>query len=163
MNILDLLSVDRMVVKAPVASKKRALELASQLLSTSQESLGQTEIFDSLLGRERIGSTGLGEGVALPHGRIAGLEKAVGAFILLADGVDFDAIDRKPVDMIFALLVPQEATEEHLQILALLAETFRNVELRDALRKVSDIDAIKALLAGGDSREQAVEKRSSAG
>ena len=163
MNILDLLSVDRVIVKAPLVSKKRALELSSQLLASSQTNLSQPEIFDSLLGRERLGSTGLGGGVALPHGRIAGLEKAVGAFILLAEGVDFDAIDRNPVDMIFALLVPREATEEHLQILAMLAETFRNTELRDNLRKAADVDQLLALLGNKTPQQQTVEKYLSAG
>lgn len=161
MKIVDLLTVDRVASKADVASKKRALEYVSQLLATSQASLSQSEIFDSLLGRERLGSTGLGSGVAIPHGRIEGLEQAVAAFIQLGDSVDYDAIDQEPVDLIFALLVPQEATEEHLQILALIAEAFKNDELRDSLRKASSVEEILALLAEHDEG-RAAEVMSSA-
>jgi len=81
-------------------------------------------IFDSLIGRERLGSTGLGHGVALPHGRFNQSQRAVGAFVKLKKGVDFDAIDRQPVDLVFGLLVPDHYTDEHLKILAYLAEMF---------------------------------------
>ena len=158
---MDLLSVNRIALSANVASKKRALELSSQLLALSQDSLTQNEIFDSLLGRERLGSTGLGEGVAIPHGRLPGVDKAVAAFIQLAKGVDYDSIDQQPVDLIFALLVPQEATEEHLQILAALAEMFKKPELRDALRKATSAEELLALLPGGDNEGQASEVYSS--
>ena len=161
MSVVDLLSVDRVVLSANVASKKRALELSSQLLASSQESLSQNEIFDSLLARERLGSTGLGGGVAIPHGRVDRVEKAVAAFIQLGEGVNYDTIDQKPVDLIFALLVPQEATEEHLQILAALAEAFKKPELRDALRKAATAEELLALLPGGDNTGQESEVYSS--
>ncbi len=146
MKLVGLLSVDRVVSNADVASKKRALELASQLLASDQMNVSQSEIFDSLLGRERLGSTGLGQGVAIPHGRVAGLDKAVAAFIHLAKGVDYDAMDQQPVDLLFALLVPQEATEEHLQILASLAEAFKKEELKEALRTAKSAEELMALL-----------------
>jgi len=147
MKLVGLLSLDRVVSGADVASKKRALELASQLLASSQTDVSQSEIFDSLLGRERLGSTGLGGGVAIPHGRVAGLDQAVAAFIHLERGVDYDAIDQQPVDLVFALLVPQEATEEHLQILASLAEAFRKDGLKEALRNAASADELMVLLS----------------
>ena len=95
-------------------------------------------MFDHLLERERLGSTGLGHGIALPHARIPQLERAVGAFVQLRTGVNFDAIDDLPVDLAFGLLVPQDATEAHLQLLAKLASMFSNEMLCDKLRSGAD-------------------------
>lgn len=136
MNVLDLLSRERVLCGAKAASKKRALELASKLVSeTIATSLTQGEVFDSLVARERLGSTGLGHGVAIPHGRLAALAAPAMAIVQLAEAVDYDAIDRQPVDLVFALVVPKEATEEHLQILAQIAEMLHDADLRDALRR----------------------------
>jgi len=90
------------------------------------------------LERERLGSTGLGHGIALPHARMAHVQRAVGAFIRLREGVGFDAIDDRPVDLAFALLVPQEATEEHLQLLARLATLFNDERFCDQLRQAQN-------------------------
>lgn len=162
MSLVELLTNERIALSATVASKKRALELSSQLLASHQANLVQNEIFDSLLSRERLGSTGLGGGVAIPHGRVAGIDKAVAAFIQLKEGVDFDAIDQQPVDLVFALLVPQEATDEHLQILATLAEAFKRPELRQALRQAKDIETLLTLLSNGSNSGGASEVYSSA-
>jgi PTS system nitrogen regulatory IIA component len=124
MDITDLIIPERVVCNAPVSSKKRALELLGDLIADGQEDLDARAIFDSLLNRERLGSTGLGHGVALPHGRLPQSRYAIGAFLKLQQGVDFDAIDQQPVDLIFALLVPEHFTDEHLKILAFLAEMF---------------------------------------
>ena len=97
-------------------------------------------VFDSLIGRERLGSTGLGHGVALPHGRVNQAEHAIGAFLKLDKGVDFDALDRQPVDLIFGLLVPDHYTDEHLKILAHLAEMFSDLTFCQRLRQ-ADHDA----------------------
>jgi len=139
MKISDILTADRISCAASPASKKRALEEVSALMLNADASLTQGEIFDSLLSRERLGSTGLGHGVAIPHGRIATGNKAIGAFIQLSQGIDFDAIDGQPVDLLFGLLVPVESTEEHLQILAHLAKMFSDepfcAQLRHAQSK----------------------------
>ena len=136
MDIIDLITPGRIVCNCPVASKKRVIEVLSELLATGQADLNARPIFDSLIGRERLGSTGLGHGVALPHGRFSQTQIAIGAFIKLEKGVDFDAIDRQPVDLVFGLLVPDHYTDEHLKILARLAEMFSDPafcrQLRDA-------------------------------
>ena len=99
------------------------------------------------MSREKLGSTGLGRGVAIPHGRIAALEQPVCAFIRLEDAVEFDATDGQPVDLAFALLVPEESTEEHLQLLSQLAEMFSDEEFRAQLRATKDSQAIYNLLS----------------
>ncbi|PWV61796.1 PTS IIA-like nitrogen regulatory protein PtsN [Plasticicumulans acidivorans] len=134
MNITELLSTERVVCSHDVASKKRVLDLVSELIAAGGDKLDSRAIFDSLVGRERLGSTGLGNGVALPHGRLGGTEHALGAFIRLAKGVDFDAIDQQPVDLVFALLVPEHFTDEHLKILAYLAEMFSDRVFCERLR-----------------------------
>jgi PTS system nitrogen regulatory IIA component len=138
MQPADLLTPERVVYATGVASKKRALEQLSTLLAKGEPSLTPTQIFDSLLARERLGSTGLGRGVAIPHGRMKQGEQAVGAFVKLAQGIDFDAADRQPVGMLFALLVPEQATEEHLQLLAQLARMFSDAGLVAKLQASDD-------------------------
>lgn len=150
---MDLLSGTRVACGAEAASKKRALELLAQLIASSDSSLSQSAVFDSLLARERLGSTGLGFGVAIPHGRTDQVKHAIGAFVQLARGVDFDAVDRQPVDLMFGLLVPQEATDEHLETLAALAEMFKQPEVRQSLREAKTQDALAAVLRRWSSGE----------
>jgi len=139
MDITDLISRERIVCDSEVTSKKRVIEVLSERLATGQADLAARLIFDSLIGRERLGSTGLGHGVALPHGRFSQSLKAIGAFIKLKQGVDFDAIDRQPVDLVFGLLVPDHFTDEHLKILSYLAEMFSDQAFCRQLREtVSD-------------------------
>jgi PTS system nitrogen regulatory IIA component len=134
MNITDLLTVERIVCAGETASKKRCLEWLGELIAQNQPELTAREVFDTLVGRERLGSTGLGHGVALPHGRLGRLQGAIGAFVTLKQGIDFDAIDRQPVDLIFALLVPEHFTDEHLKILAYLAEMFSDEAFCEQMR-----------------------------
>ena len=134
MNITDLLSPERIACRDEVGSKKRLLEQLGELLASSSPVLSQHEIFDALLKREKLGSTGLGKGVAIPHGRMAGLEHPVCAFIKLDTAVDFDTTDEQAVDLVFALLVPEDSTEEHLQVLSTIAEIFSNSGVCDTLR-----------------------------
>ncbi|MFM1892565.1 MAG: hypothetical protein RLZ44_1642, partial [Pseudomonadota bacterium] len=108
MHALDLLQPSRISVANEAASKKRVLEEAANLLAATAEEPTPEQIFERLLERERLGSTGLAGGVALPHARMPGLDTVRGAFLRLAQAVDFDAMDGQPVDLIFALLVPQE-------------------------------------------------------
>jgi len=135
MNITDLLMQDRVSCREDVGSKKRLLEYSSELLANSSPELSQNEIFNALINREKLGSTGLGKGVAIPHGRIASLERPLCAFVKLANPVDFDATDGQPVDLIFTLLVPEDSTEEHLQVLSTIAEIFSNAGISMALRQ----------------------------
>ena len=135
MNITDLLIPERVTCCDDVGSKKRLLEYISELLAGSSPELVQSDIFNTLINREKLGSTGLGKGVAIPHGRMASLEKPVCAFVKLANPVDFDATDGQPVDLIFTLLVPEDSTEEHLQVLSTIAEIFSNAGISMALRQ----------------------------
>jgi PTS system nitrogen regulatory IIA component len=141
MNIVDLLTKDRIRTDADVGSKKRALEILSEMLTDGGD-MPSGVLFNKLIGRERLGSTGLGHGVALPHARIEHSRQARGALIRLPRGIDFDAFDRQPVDLLFALVVPEHFTDEHLQILASLAELFSDQELCRDLRHADSPDAV---------------------
>ncbi len=145
MQLTDLLSEDRIAFDVDAHSKKRALEVLSQLLSQDQQYTTADDIVDSLLSRERLGSTGIGFGVAIPHGRVKNTQQASAAFIQLADGIDFDAIDNAPVDLLFALLVPEESTDEHLEILSKLATLFSEQSFRDSIRNSKSVDKIYSL------------------
>jgi PTS system nitrogen regulatory IIA component len=134
MNITNLLSPERVACRDNVGSKKRLLEQLSELLASCSPVLSQREIFDALLNREKLGSTGLGKGVAIPHGRMAGLGQPVCALIKLGTAVDFDTFDGQAVDLVFALLVREDSTEEHLQVLSTIAEIFSNTGICAALR-----------------------------
>ena len=129
-----------------VSSKKRLFEQVG-LLFENNHGIGRSLVFDSLFARERLGSTGLGQGVAIPHGRIKGLKDALGAFVRLAQAVPFDAPDAKPVQLLFVLLVPEQATEKHLQILSELAQMFSDRALRESMTLAADAAALHQLIA----------------
>lgn len=130
----NFISVERTRSQLDISSKKRVLQQLGELLASGAPDLDAEAVFDHLLERERLGSTGLGHGIALPHARAAQVDQAVGAFVQLRGGVDFDAVDEQPVDLAFALLVPQNATEAHLQLLAGLAAMFSDQDLCARLR-----------------------------
>lgn len=136
MDLSTLLSPSRSRNRIHGGSKKRVLEQAAKLIAADYPALDPDELFRQLIARERLGSTGIGHGIAIPHCRIENCATAVGAIITLEEAVDFEAVDDAPVDIIFTLLVPNEAQEEHLQILASLAQAFGKTEnlqqLRDA-------------------------------
>jgi len=152
MNITSLLSLERIACRNDVGSKKRLLEQLGELLASSSPALSQHEIFDALLNREKLGSTGLGKGVAIPHGRVAGLERPLCALIKLAPALDFDATDGEPVDLVFALLVPENSTEEHLQVLSTIAEIFSNTEICTALRACESSECLLGQLYQWESQ-----------
>ena len=138
MDINQLIAPDRVKCFSDIKSKKRALESLGHLLSSGAVGVDPTDIFHHLVERERLGSTGLGHGVALPHARLAKQEKnqnlSLGSFIKLNKGVDFDSPDSQPADLLFALLVPEQCTDEHLQILASLAGMFSDAAFCEKLR-----------------------------
>lgn len=152
MNITSLLSPDRVVCCDDIGSKKRLLEHLAELLCSSDQTLSQQEVFDSLLSREKLGSTGLGKGVGLPHGRLANLQEPLCAFIKIDEPIDFDASDNQPVDLVFSLLVPEESTEEHLQVLSTIAEIFSNSAICAALRDCSDNRCLMEILEQWESQ-----------
>lgn len=152
MQLTDFLTTDRIACDVNAHSKKRALEELSELISHDQSSISATDIFDCLLSRERLGSTGVGFGVAIPHGRLKDSNHTTAALIQLNHGIDFDAVDNQPVDLLFALVVPDKATEEHLKILALLAAMFKEDELRAQLRQAKNPEDIMQLIREWQSR-----------
>lgn len=146
MQLTDFLSIDRIACDVDAHSKKRVLEELSELIAHDQHSVSATEIFDSLLSRERLGGTGIGFGVAIPHGRLKNSSHTTAALIHLKNGIDFDAIDNQPVDLLFALVVPEQATEDHLKILALLAAMFQDAGIRNKLRECHSPDAVLGVI-----------------
>ncbi len=122
------------------------LEELSKLLAAKDTSLSYIEVFDCLVAREKLGSTGLGNGIAIPHGRLKGGKKTIAAFMQLQYGIDYDALDQAPVDLLFALLVPEDSTDEHLQTLSHLAEMFSNTETLEQLRSGTTADRIYKIL-----------------
>jgi PTS system nitrogen regulatory IIA component len=143
--VAKLLSPSHVVVDLQASSKKRLFEHAG-LLFENQDGIARSLVFDSLFARERLGSTSLGQGVAIPHGRIKNLKDALGALLRLAQPVPFDAPDGRPVSLAFVLLVPEKATEKHLQILSELAQMFSDKALREALAQAPDAATLHQLV-----------------
>jgi len=143
MQLGKLLTSDSIACRQSVASKKRVLQVASEKLATCVEGVTEDEIFTGLLNRERLGSTGIGSGVGIPHCRIPGCSTAAVALITLDNGIDFDAIDATPVDIVCALVVPDDEHDEHLQTLAGLAELFSRPDALSTLRHCKDNDTLK--------------------
>jgi len=141
---IKLLPDTHVMLDLEASSKKRVFEQAG-LLFENHVGIARSVVFDSLFAREKLGSTGLGQGIAIPHGRIKGLKHATGAFLRLAVPVPFDSPDGRPVNLLFVLLVPEQATEEHLQILSELAQRFADRAFRDALATAADAATVAAL------------------
>ena len=140
-QITKLLTTENIVLDLDAGSKKRVFEKVG-LLFENNDGIARSSVFDSLFAREKLGSTGLGQGIAIPHGRIKGLKEAKGAFVRLATPVPFDSPDGKPVSLLFILLVPEQATEQHLQILSELAERFSDRNCRQALCSAESAEEI---------------------
>jgi PTS system nitrogen regulatory IIA component len=146
MEIEDLLSADSILADFKASSKKQALQsLAKQLAQL--HGLCEREVFANLLDREKLGSTGVGKGVAVPHARVDGLPGIVGFFAKLPNPIDFDAVDDHPVDLIFMLLAPEEAGTDHLKALAKVSRLLRDDNTCAKLRLTSDAGALYAMLA----------------
>lgn len=145
MSIADLLSPSRIQQRNDIRSKKRALEEISNMLA-SGANVDQDSIFTSLINREKLGSTGLGAGIAIPHGRVRGLDESVGAVLRLSSGIDFESSDGQVTDIIFGLVVPEDCTEEHLHILRGLAEMFTDDEFTARLRESDSDQALYDLI-----------------
>jgi PTS system nitrogen regulatory IIA component len=161
MNLIaKLLPPANIVLDLEVSSKKRMFEQVGLLFENNQ-GVARSLVFESLFARERLGSTGLGQSVAIPHGRIKGLKDPVGAFLRLRTPVAFDAPDGKPVSLVFVLLVPEQATEQHLQILSELAQMFSDRALREQLGTADDPGALHQAITAwqphvADNRRAAV-------
>ena len=145
MEISDLLSPELIITDLKATSKKQALEELSKRIAplTSQD---ERQIFDVLLEREKLGTTGVGQGIAIPHGKLPSLEKIYGLFARLKDPIDFDSVDEQPVDLIFLLLAPESAGADHLKALARVSRLLRDAETCEKIRHMDDSNKIYALL-----------------
>ncbi|MBC7803489.1 MAG: PTS sugar transporter subunit IIA [Candidatus Parcubacteria bacterium] len=143
--VAKLLPLPNVLPDLAASSKKRLFEQVG-LLFENQHGIAKGVVFESLFARERLGSTGLGQGVAIPHGRIKGLKETLGACVRLAQPVPFDAPDGKPVSLVFTLLVPEHATEKHLEILSELAQMFSDRALREAMLGAVDAAALHKVI-----------------
>lgn len=140
MRVREILTQERTQNGVQASSKKQLLDQIAQLAAASCEGLIEQGVFDALVAREKLGSTGLGEGIAIPHCRLAECEKPIGLLLKLDTAIDFDAIDNRAVDLVFVLLVPQENPEQHLKILSHLASLFSDTDFQDALRDSGDAE-----------------------
>ena len=147
MLISDLLSPERIRCDVHSSSKKRLLELISEELARNSEEFSKREIFESLCARERLGSTGLGKGVAIPHGRVRGTQHVEASFFRLRKPLPFDSVDGEPVDLLFALAVPENCNEDHLKLLSQVAELFSDPELLRDLREAENSGRMLQLLS----------------
>lgn len=151
-TIGSLLNASRIQCEALTTSKKKSLQLVAQLIEDSLEPNPDDEddvdmdVIDALAAREKLGCTGMGHGIAIPHGRVDFIDEPVGALVTLAEPVNFDAPDKKPVDIVFGLLIPEESTEEHLHILASLAGFFNSEQNREKMRAAKTPAAILDML-----------------
>lgn len=145
MLLQSILSPERTFWGASGTSKKRALLEASRLLAETIPQLTEDQIFDAIINREKLGSTALGNGIAIPHCRIENCAKTIGALLKLDTATDFESPDDKPVDLLFILLVPVESTDTHLETLAMLAGLFQNEEFCAALRRSTNSENLYQL------------------
>ncbi len=146
MKFNSLLKLDQIRLNITAGSKKKALQVISDIAAENYPEYNANKIFELLIERERLGSTGIGHGAALPHGRLPDCQEPIGIFISLAEGVDFDAIDQEPVKLLYALLVPENSTQEHLEILARLADFFRQEKNRQILENATSPETVYNLL-----------------
>lgn len=144
-QISKILPVANIVVGLDASSKKRVFEQAG-LLFENNHGIARAVVYDALFAREKLGSTGLGQGVAIPHGRIKNLKETLGALVRLANPVPFESPDGQPVSLLFVLLVPEAATERHLQLLSELAQMFSDRAVRDKLLTVGDAVSIHSIV-----------------
>jgi PTS system nitrogen regulatory IIA component len=147
MQLAEILCPERIACDVSVTSKKKVLEHMGTLLGSSDPRVPAIAVTNGLFARERLGSTGFGNGVALPHTRLENVERTAAAFMRLKEPVSYDAMDDAPVDLVFGLLVPVASTEEHLQILAKIAELLSEDEVRDKLRRIDDPSELLHILS----------------
>lgn len=145
MDIEDLLDRNAIAPRVSAADKRQALSVVAEIAGRNY-GLKPSTVLNALLRRETHGSTGIGHGVATPHARLRGLDRMRGVFVRLETPIEFESLDEKPVDILFALLAPADAAAEHLQALAKVSRVLRSAELRSQLRQAGGLDAIHALV-----------------
>ena len=149
MTISALLSPKSIFLDTEITSKKKLLELIANIVADRTQ-LPESVIYNSLLNRERLGSTGLGNGFAVPHARLENLDHTLGFFFRLNEPINFESPDNIPVDLVFTIVIPEEATEEHLIILSSLAGIFSRPEICEAIRAASDRDEIGQIIQSAE-------------
>ena len=149
MTISALLSPQSIFIDTEITSKKKLLELIANIVA-DRTHLPESTIYINLLNRERLGSTGLGNGFAVPHARLENLEQAMGFFFRLDEPVNFESPDNIPVDLAFAIVIPEEATEEHLLILSSLASIFSRPEICEAIRAAASREDIEQIIQSAE-------------
>ncbi|WP_300543843.1 PTS IIA-like nitrogen regulatory protein PtsN [Maricaulis sp.] len=154
MALADLIPNGGVAVDLGASSRKQALQAMSDI-AAGLTGLQARAIFDAVLQRERLGSTGVGQGVAIPHARLAGIDEVVGIFARLRTPADFESIDGRPADLIFMLIAPEDAGAEHLKALARVSRLLRREDVRQRLRAAPDAEAIYAVLAGEPASDAA--------
>jgi PTS system nitrogen regulatory IIA component len=147
MVINDIISLDRTQCLVECQSKKRIFEVISEIAVQQSPELDQVEVLTSLLSREKMGSTGIGNGIAIPHGKIKDLANMIAVIVTSNKPIEFDAIDSQPVDIFFAILVPEEQTDKHLQALSGIARKLSNKDTVRAVRQATNKNEIVAALA----------------
>jgi len=149
MTVSALLSPQTIFIDTDISSKKKLLQLIANIVADRTQ-LSESSIYNNLLNRERLGSTGLGQGFAVPHARLNDLDKTMACFFRLKEAVNFEAPDNRPVDLIFTIIIPEEATEEHLLILSSLARIFSREEICDAIRNAANKDEIAQIIQSAE-------------
>lgn len=145
MELSDLLKLEAVRIVASDSSKKRLLQDVAELAGQAYD-VPADQASDALIERELLGCTGVGQGIALPHARLSGLQHVVGCFLRLEKPIDFDAVDRQPVDLVFALFAPADTGVDHLRALALVSRTMRDADVCAKLRSVKDASTLHAVL-----------------
>jgi len=138
MRLQDILTLDCTQCAVPASSKKRLLEQICQLAANELGNTDPCDLLDSLLNREKMGSTGIGNGIAIPHGRLTDTDKAIAVFLTTEQAIDFDSIDNKPVDIFICLFVPENSTQEHLETLQSIAKIFSNRKTAKQVRQCTN-------------------------
>ena len=146
MQIKDFISEQGIVFSPSVSSKKRALEILSEAIAHQDTNVNKNKVLDALLAREKLGSTGLGNGIAIPHCRLEELDNIFVSILKLEEGVDFEASDEHLVNFLFCLIVPEDADEDHLQLLAGLAELLDNEQLRKSIQESNNASELYQIL-----------------
>ncbi len=153
-EIGDLLGIDSVLPNEYPNSKKQLFQLLSKKAALTT-GLDERQIFTTLLQRERLGSTGVGNGIAIPHGKMPSLERIHGVFARLGQPIDYDSVDEQPVDIVFLLLAPLSAGADHLKALSRVARALRNQKMVEGIRRITDASAIHALLTQENARNAA--------
>ena len=152
MNISEILKQEHIIKELNSQDKKNVLDELSTFLEIKGEITSKEKLLVALIEREKLGSTGIGENVAIPHAKISDIDKIITVFGRSKNGVEFESLDKKPVNFIFLVLAPENSTGEHLKALARISRLFKNTSLRESVLKASEADQIYSILVDEDSK-----------